>query len=158
MKKKLRMTPAEFEAHQRHHGFIADVQPEAPDGRYKRLGAPAVCLQREGGQNAAQRLKMNATERDFESILQKRLLAGEILKFRVWGMRLSWGWDPETGEAMRYLPDFNVVELDHTITHIEVKGFVYPKDLIRFKGCRAEWPEFAFQMWQKKRGVWSKIH
>jgi hypothetical protein len=41
---------------------------------------------------------------------------------------------------------------------IEVKGpHIFDRDIVRFKGCRAEWPEFHFQMWQLKKGEWSRI-
>jgi hypothetical protein len=35
---------------------------------------------------------------------------------------------------------------------IEVKGgHIWDRDIVRFKGARAYWPEFAFEMHQKTR-------
>lgn len=46
----------------------------------------------------------------------------------------------------------------NAVTMIEVKGaHIYERDLVRFKGARADWPEFSFEMWQWARGEWSKI-
>ncbi len=63
---------------------------------------------------------------------------------------------------MRYTPDFVVfyewyakedwIPSRTIIKLIEVKGphIHYRQQAIaRFKGCRAHWPEFQFEMWQK---------
>ncbi len=71
---------------------------------------------------------------------------------------------------MVYTPDFVVFgmpvlntetggDVPSQLKFIEVKGaHIWAKDLVRFKGCRAEWPMFEFEMHQKKGGQWQRIH
>jgi hypothetical protein len=41
---------------------------------------------------------------------------------------------------------------------IEIKGaHIWDRDIVRFKGARAYWPEFQFEMHQKKNGIWTRI-
>ncbi len=60
---------------------------------------------------------------------------------------------------MRYKPDFVVFIEDMPTKLIEVKGgHIFDRDLVRFKGCRAEWKTwFDFEMWQKKAGQWTRL-
>lgn len=106
---------------------------------------------------------MNATEREFSFILEAQKTKGEIVRWVFEGVTLRWGG------GMRYKPDFLVVvatgiEVNkQRVGHfrcIEVKGarILYAQQAIaRFKGCRAEWPEFEFQFWQKLEGTWTKL-
>jgi hypothetical protein len=59
---------------------------------------------------------------------------------------------------MRYTPDFVVFHRAY-IKLIEVKGgHIWDRDIVRFKGARAYWPEFSFELWQKKQGQWKRLH
>lgn len=103
--------------------------------------------------------RMNKTEAEFALMLEARKRSGEITDYRYEGMRLKWGEDPRTGEAMNYLADFVVIgKLSSHITLIEVKGaHIWDRDKVRFKGCRAAWPCFAFELHQKIKGEWKRI-
>jgi hypothetical protein len=92
---------------------------------------------------------------------------------------MEWGKHPDTGKPQIYSPDFYVVtrrdvplaKLEGpgltgnedamgagnlrttTLIHIKIvevkRRNIWPADLIRFRGCRAEWPMFSFEMWQR---------
>jgi hypothetical protein len=96
---------------------------------------------------------MNGTERSFADILEARWRKGEIIAWVYEGLRLKWG------DSMHYKPDFVVLAEDKPITLIEVKGaHIWPRDLVRFKGCAAEWKQwFHFQIWQRVKGVWTQL-
>lgn len=115
-------------------------------------------------------VKMTRPEKEFGMILEAMKRRGEIVSFKFQGMSLAWGRDPESGILMRYKCDFSVVlDAMHSdypvlddgklpIKIIEVKGkHIFERDKIRFKGCRAEWPEFMFEMHQLEAGVWRRI-
>ncbi len=112
---------------------------------------------------------MNAVEREYWEILQEQKRKGEILRAEFEGITLRW-FD------MRYTPDFVVIvtnpTLDrlHTLAHeharhshikfIEIKGahiHYSQQAMARFKGARGFWPEFTFEMMQKKNGVWTQL-
>jgi hypothetical protein len=105
------------------------------------------------------RHKMNDTEADFALILEAQKRNGKILRYEFEGITLRWA-------DMRYTPDFVVfgdffsIELNdfrRTLKLIEVKGaHIWSRDIVRFKGARAFWPEFAFEMWQKSKQGWSR--
>jgi len=60
---------------------------------------------------------------------------------------------------MRYTPDFVVFRPSQKILFIEVKGaHIWDRDLVRFKGARAYWPEFDFELHQKRDGVFQRIY
>lgn len=103
---------------------------------------------------------MNRTERAHSIILEARRQAGEIVSWRFEGIRLKWGHDLKTGSSMHYCPDFVVFLKDsERPLLIEVKGkHIRDRDIVRFKGCRASWPEFDFQMLQWKNGCWTRLH
>ena len=100
---------------------------------------------------------MNKTEAQFALMLEAQKRAGEILRYEFEGIALRWA-------DMRYTPDFVVFEYydnelpmhqrqQSGIKLIEVKGaHIWDRDIVRFKGARAYWPEFAFEMWQLKKG------
>lgn len=62
---------------------------------------------------------------------------------------------------MHYCPDFSYREqrLEEEVSVlIEVKGpHIRDRDLVRFRGCKAEWSEFEFQMWQEVEHDWKRI-
>lgn len=98
---------------------------------------------------------MNKTESEFALILEAMKRKGEILRYEFEGITLRWA-------DMRYTPDFLVVESKPgyaRIKLIEVKGgHIWDRDIVRFKGARAYWPEFAFEMHQKTKSGWKRIH
>jgi len=125
----------------------------------------------------SKKMLMNKTESGFAQRLEIMKRNGEILRYDYQGMTLRWGVDEKTGDSMRYTPDFVVfkpktievelnsvqsteIEVAPTIVLIEVKGphIHYRQQAIaRFKGCRAWWPEFQFEMWQKQKTGWKQI-
>lgn len=157
----LLMSRSEVESHQRKHGFLGG-------GDNNGITMPQVSVPKS---------RMNGTETAYSLILEAMKRRGDIIEWRFEGISLAWGVDPRTGKPMYYTPDFWV--LDGTISKesdlsatwnvmppveytkvrlIEVKGaHIFAKDLIRFKGCRAEWPMFAFELHQKKGGEWNRI-
>jgi hypothetical protein len=103
---------------------------------------------------------MNKTESEYALILEALKRKGEILRYEFEGITLRWA-------DMKYTPDFVVFtteaitdHIEHTcIKLIEVKGgHIWDRDIVRFKGARAYWPEFAFEMHQRKAGSWKRIH
>lgn len=112
------------------------------------------------GRTGTRRGIPNKTEAEFALRLEAMKRAGEILRYEYEGMTLRWA-------GMRYTPDFVVFWRDITesgiwtdgIKLIEVKGgHIWDRDIVRFKGARAHWPEFSFEMHQKKAGQWKRIH
>jgi hypothetical protein len=104
----------------------------------------------------------NQTEREFGVMLAAQKIRGEIIRYEFEGIRLKWGVYEKTGAAMWYKPDYFIVVravgVVHTYRCTEVKGsHIWKQDIIRFKGARAAWPEFEFEMWQKKEGRWSQL-
>jgi len=113
----------------------------------------------------AKRGVMNKTESEFSFILEGQKKAGEILRYEFEGITLRWA-------DMRYTPDFVVfksktievelnsvqstcIEVAPEIILIEVKGgYIWDRDIVRFKGARAYWPEFTFEMHQKTKNGW----
>lgn len=140
------MSKAEVERHQVKHGFTV----------------PQVAIE---DKPSIPKDRMNRTESEFAMMLEAQKRRGEILEWRYEGITLAWGCDPATGKPMRYKPDFLVIEemiglpvKAPVIRIIETKGnFIYPQDLIRFKGCRSDWPMFRFELHQKTKEGWSKI-
>ena len=67
------------------------------------------------------------------------------------------------GKCMTYKPDFmerQPSENGSDVTLIEVKGgHIFDRDIVRFKGCAAEWGWlFEFQMWQWKGSKWTRLY
>jgi hypothetical protein len=118
-----------------------------------------AALSRHGHKN------MNKTERDFAWMLEAQKRQGKILRYEYEGITVKWA-------GMRYTPDFvvfaNVYDDDVSeseghamwkdiIKLIEVKGaHIWDRDIVRFKGAKDYWPEFAFEMWQKTRAGWKQ--
>lgn len=108
--------------------------------------------------------RMNKTERDYSFRLEAMRQAGNINRWKFQGVRLLWGVDPKTGRAMYYKPDFLVFMpstgsiVESRVKLIEVKGpQIWDRDKVRFRGCRAEYPEFDFELWQREKGEWRKL-
>ena len=97
---------------------------------------------------------MNKTETEYALILDAMKGFGQILRWEFEGITLRWA-------DMRYTPDFAVFvktgEPVVGIKLIEIKGaHIWSRDVVRFKGARAYWPEFAFEMWQKTKSGWKQ--
>ncbi len=144
------MTRAQAEAHQRKHGFLLKRTQAHVDAAL--AGKPLY---------RGNKRRMNATETAYALILEAMKRRGEILRYEYEGITLRWA-------DMKYTPDF-VVFRQMTLTHgtkygweiklIEVKGgHIWDRDIVRFKGARAYWPEFQFEMHQKKTGQWRRLH
>ncbi len=156
---------------------MIDLKSIFPKGARDFFSANAAIMEPSGKENALQvnvapkkskrwpleefdyekrRGKMNKTEAEFAMRLEAMKRAGEILRFEFEGITLRWA-------DMRYTPDFVVFWLsnDKTIPKsaqriviklIEVKGaHIWDRDIVRFKGARAYWPEFQFEMWQRTK-------
>ena len=69
-------------------------------------------------------------------------------------MSLRWG------KCMTYKPDFLGLEAQPKPILIEVKGgHIFDRDIVRFKGCAAEWGWlFEFQLWQWKNAKWTRLY
>lgn len=94
----------------------------------------------------------NKTEQRFLDILAAQQRRGDIVSYRYEGMALKWG------DCMSYCPDAVVIPNEGKWMMIELKGaHIRSRDMVRFKGCRAEWPEFDFAMWQWKSGEWTRL-
>lgn len=95
----------------------------------------------------------NKTESEFGRILEAHKQRGEIRHYSFEAITLQWG------DGMKYTGDFAVWNCDGTIKLIEVKGgYKWQKDVIRYKGCSAQWRDFFdFEMHEKKNGVWQRI-
>ncbi len=111
------------------------------------------------------RCGMNKTESEFAMILEAQKRAGEILRYQFEGITLRFA-------NVRYTPDFVVFEkTDSTMRDghdfitrmkfIETKGGYIKgnreRAVERFRHAKTYWPEFTFEMWQKKEGSWSQI-
>ncbi len=134
------MTAAQARAHQEKHGF----------GPKNAITMPLLSGLPTGGGKLRQ---MNKTEASFALILEAQKRRGEIVHYVYEGITLKWG------DVMRYTPDFIVFTEGEIDKLIEVKGgFIRDRDLVRFKGCRAEWKTwFDFELWQKKAGSWTRL-
>ena len=168
------MTREQAEAHQAKHGFPSKITADSKGG----LSFNPPINFKEGDSITLQhtltlgkRRRMTRPEREMELILSAQQDRHEIVSFRYEGIRLKWGEDPKTGEAMWYKPDFFVtlddIEGDtcrggpysKIFRCIEVKGpWISERDLVRFKGARAAWPCFEFEMHQRdKEGRWTRL-
>jgi hypothetical protein len=97
----------------------------------------------------------NKTEAEYGRILEAMKQRGEIIRYEFEGLTFRW-------LDMRYTPDWIVVCESNVTFHrfkaIEVKGaHIFDRDIVRFKGARALWPEIQFEMWQKKSGDWTRL-
>ncbi len=103
------------------------------------------------------RCGMNATESEFALRLEARKRAGEISRYVFEGITLRFA-------NVKFTPDFVVFQyspFEHEFKFIEVKGpFIKgnrERAVERFRHAKTYWPEFSFEMWQKKDGSWQQI-
>lgn len=153
------MTPQQADAHQRKHGFPGVLEKFAQKGQAAQAAVDKLTGVNLSGKKPKQLRgteppKMNGTEAEFEVLLKAQVAEGAIDDYRFQGTRLRWGG------GMYYKSDFTTRRSDGVITVIEVKGpQIWDRDIVRFKGCRAEWKEwFIFEMWQRDANkTWSRL-
>jgi len=99
--------------------------------------------------------KMTTVEAEFGLMLEAQKRAGEIRDYLFHPLSLPWA-------GMKYSPDFMVTPN----SGLEKRRMIEVKDrhihyrqqaIARFKGCRAWWPEFQFECWQKQKTGWKQI-
>lgn len=146
------MSAADVAAHQAKHGFAPNIAPSA-------VSAPI-------GSKLPKPVQMTIPEKEMELMLRVQLQEGKIREYRFQGIKLAWGVDPKTGKVMIYTPDFYVVRAAFRqnpyisdILCIETKGSeLHQSAITRFKGCRACWPMFSFELHQRdKDGGWRHV-
>ena len=107
------------------------------------------------------RFGMNKTESEFALRLEAQKRAGEILRWEFEGITLRFA-------NVKYTPDFVVFydigklgRMLQRVSFIEVKGpFIKgnrERAVERFRHAKTYWPEFTFEIWQKKDGAWNQI-
>lgn len=154
----IEMTAAQVEAFNRKHGHGAVIDKNA-------IKMPQVSV--------LPKDRMNKTEKSFSQLLEAQKRKGEIIEWRFEGITLMWGIDEKTGIPLRYTPDFWVIDnpflLDgasafnivlSNIRLIEVKSAHIRNRtaaLLRFRGCRSDWPMFRFELHQKTKLGWNRI-
>jgi hypothetical protein len=113
-----------------------------------------------------QPVQMSRPEIEMGMMLEAQKRAAEIVDYRFQGMSLAYSPDPETGILLRYKCDYVVITLcDHLASHIKVieckghgKHAISAAAKLRFKGAKAAWPMFKFEMHQRGRdGQWSRV-
>ena len=135
-------TIEQADEHQRRHGFkpvIKQLQKTVDTVSAKLRGKAR---------------EMNKTEREFSVLLEARKRDGNLKEWKYEGVRLLWG------DCMVYTADFSALRPDGFVELHEIKGpFIRDRDIVRFKGCRAEWKEwFCFEMHQRtKEGQWNRL-
>lgn len=111
-------------------------------------------------------------------MLEAQKRAGEIVDYIFQGMSLAYSPDPETGIQLRYKCDWVVIgdtaykPMDGAVASeyknfaairiIECKGYgkhaISAAAKLRFKGAKAAWPMFQFEMWQRLQdGQWRRV-
>jgi hypothetical protein len=145
-------TIEQADAHQRHHGFKPLLQGKTLCEVFAAEDKP------KGKLRNVRKRQMNKTEREFSFILEAKKRALEIDDWKFEGVRLLWGG------GMTYTADFSVKRTRlcgmDKIKVVEVKGaHIRDRDIVRFKGCRAEWLEwFDFEFHQRnKDGTWHQL-
>src|SRR6266705_387056 len=137
----MNITLAEAQAHADKHGYELtgtgfDEAKVVPSSTLRRARQP------------------NKTEAAYGLILEAMKRKGDILRYEYEGITLRWA-------DMKYTPDFICFSVNDpwwSIKLIEVKGaHIWDRDIVRFKGARAYWPEFSFELHQKKGGQWTRI-
>ncbi len=107
------------------------------------------------------RCGMNKTESEYALILEAQKRSGQILRYEFEGVTLRFA-------NVRYTPDFVLFnnlgvedQPNSALTFIEVKGAFIKgnreRAVERFRHAKTYWPEFSFEMWQKKDGQWTQI-
>ena len=131
-------------------GSLLAVNPQLVHAKGKQNDSTGIMKRKRG--------IMNKTEAEFALMLESARRRDEIIRYEFEGITLRWA-------DMRYTPDFvlfnfaakDQIRLAGSIKLIEVKGgHIWDRDIVRFKGARAYWPEFAFEMWQKMKAGWKR--
>jgi hypothetical protein len=109
-----------------------------------------------------QPVKMSRPEIEMGMMLEAQKRAAEIVDYRFQGMSLAYSPDPETGILLRYKCDYVVIVTLAAIRIIECKGHgkhaISAAAKLRFKGAKAAWPMFKFEMHQRGRdGQWRRV-
>lgn len=173
-KKGLSFSLADAHAHAAKHGYTLEV-----GGLGGTAGNPADAVQSKIQPKLPQPVKMSRPEREMGMMLEAQKRAGEIVDYRFQGMSLAYGEDPETGILLRYKCDWVVIlgggdpkkEMTGLIYNlppatrfkiIECKGSgkhaISAAAKLRFKGAKAAWPMFQFEMWQRlSDGQWRRV-
>jgi hypothetical protein len=144
------MSMADADAHQRKHGF----KPLTEFVERAQKAQTDVDKIIEATKLRGARREMNKTEHEFNLILEAQKRREEIQDYVFEGVRLAWG------DCMVYKPDFSVHLRSGRVRLVEVKGaFIRDRDIVRFKGCRAEWKKwFDFEFWQRDRNKqWNRL-
>jgi len=90
---------------------------------------------------------MNGLEKEYDSFLARRMMAGEVLWYRFESVTLV------LADRVRYTPDFAVMLSDGMIEMHEVKGYWRDDAKVKIKMAADKFP-FRFVSIQKKRGNW----
>lgn len=99
---------------------------------------------------STKRGRMNKLESEFEELLRSKLLNEEIVEYKYEPIKLYLA-DKRTS----YTPDFQVIELDGTITLYEVKGYWLDKARVKTKTAAEYFSEYRIVGVQKERGKWT---
>ena len=86
---------------------------------------------------------MNKLEATYAMSLEAKKRAGKIVLWRYERVTLK------LADDTRYTPDFYVLELDGSVSLVEVKGFMRDDALVKLKVAASQFPEFRFYLWQK---------
>lgn len=93
----------------------------------------------------------NKTEAAFGRLLEIRLRKDEFARIDYEGITLRW-------LEMRYTPDWVATTPENTLICFEVKGpKIWDRDIVRFKGAKAFWPQILFEMWQHTKNGWQRL-
>lgn len=147
-RKGVNITLQQADEHQRKHGFKPLIEKELE------FRGTAVGVRARAKKLRVAARKMTVPEREYKVLLAARRSHGMIEDYKYQGIRLPWG------DSMFYKCDFAVLNLDHSITIVEVKGAkIWDRDIVRFKGCRAEWKHwFTFEFHQRTPdGLWHQL-
>jgi hypothetical protein len=140
MGRDLHWTQQQYDDYLRRH----NLPPRTPEV----IQHPEVILRHAKGPNK--------TEAEYGRILEAMKQRGEIIRYEFEGLTFRW-------LDMRYTPDWIVIYSSadarhHCFKAIEIKGaHIFDRDIVRFKGARALWPEIQFEMHQKKEGSWIRL-
>jgi hypothetical protein len=98
--------------------------------------------------------KKNKTEMAFEQeFLWPRVQTGELEFYRYESLKLV------LGEKKIFTPDYHGRWAATGIIQIwEVKGpWIYEDAMVKFDTARRQFPEFEFELWQRKKGEWIRV-
>jgi len=157
------MTPAAIRAHCERHHLPIPPELRVNDGRDEQPAKSKL----------PQPVQMSRPEIEMGMMLEKQKRDGEIVDYIFQGMSLAYGKDPETGILLRYKCDYVVIagilqDMNEEppfwsrIKIIECKGdgkhAISAAAKLRFKGAKAAWPMFKFEMHQRGRdGQWRRV-